>query len=178
MADHRPPRPAPENGFLADHVRMVLDSLDRLTGRRPIDPTAPPEEQARAVFHAPFVLVSHGTEDDPRLNYGNLAALALWEADWETFTSVPSRLTADSPTQAERTHLLRQARERGVIDHYSGVRVTFGGRRFMIENATLWTVSGTDGTYRGQAALFERYRYLTSPPGTHHLAVDREPPPR
>jgi hypothetical protein len=177
MADQRPPRPAPENGFLADHVRMVLDSLERLTGRRPTDPADPPEAQAQAVFHAPYVLVSHGAEADPRLNYGNLAALALWEADWETFTAVPSRLTADSQTQAERTHLLHQARERGVIDNYSGVRVAFSGRQFMIENATLWTVSDADGTYRGQAALFDRYRYLTPAPGAHHHVMDRDRPP-
>ncbi len=162
MAPDRPPCPAPENGFLAGHVCLVLDSLARLTGRHVTDPHVPPEERARFVFHAPFVLVSHGAESDPRLNYGNLAALALWQADWTTFTSIPSRLTADSTSQAERSHLLARARKQGWIDDYTGIRVTFSGRRFLIQNATLWTVSDADGTCRGQAAMFDRYRHLDS----------------
>jgi len=34
----------------------------------------------QALFEAPFVLISHGTEEDPILNYGN--RLALWLCGW------------------------------------------------------------------------------------------------
>ena len=60
------------------------------------------ELQPEKIFHAPFVLVAHGTEADPVLNYGNAAALALWEMSWEELTRTPSRLTAEAPNRGER----------------------------------------------------------------------------
>ena len=35
-------------------------------------------EEAEALMDAPFVVLSHGTEDDPIFNYGNLAAQKLF----------------------------------------------------------------------------------------------------
>jgi hypothetical protein len=48
--------------------------------------------QARDLFAFRGVVLSHGTEEDPILNYGNGAALALWEMDFGQLTSIPSRL--------------------------------------------------------------------------------------
>jgi len=44
------------------------------------------------MFLAPYVVVSHGTQDDPILNYGNRVALNLWDLPFENFTKTPSRL--------------------------------------------------------------------------------------
>lgn len=67
-----------------EHTQLMLDSFRRWVGRDLIPRTGSFVEEAAALFHAPFVVVSHGTQDDPVLNYGNQAALDLWEMDVET----------------------------------------------------------------------------------------------
>ena len=81
-------------------------SLRHWTGRRLLEPDADPLKFAERLFHAPFVLVSHGTEPDPVLNYGNQTALTLWEMTWDELTRTPSRYTAEAPNRAERAQLL------------------------------------------------------------------------
>jgi len=119
-----------------------------------------PAGLARYVFEAPFVLVSHGTEDDPVLNYGNQAALALWEMSWEELTRTPSRLTAEEPNREERAKLLEAVTQRGFIDDYSGIRISKTGRRFQISRATVWNLISEKGEPCGQAAMFDEWKFL------------------
>ena len=56
------------------HVQWLLDSFARLLGRELMARAGSVEEQAERLLHAPFVVVSHGTEADPILNYGNASA--------------------------------------------------------------------------------------------------------
>ena len=92
--------PSVKNRYRAAHVARVLASLRRWTGRALAQPTLSPEEQAREMFHAPFVLLSHNTAPDPILNYANQTALRLFDLSWEELTVMPSRLTAGTPAQA------------------------------------------------------------------------------
>lgn len=115
---------------------------------------------ARGVWEAPFVIVSHGTEADPVLNYGNQAALALWEMSWLELTRTPSRRTAEAPDREERARLLAAVTERGFIDDYSGVRISKSGRRFHIARATVWNLLTNDGSRCGQAAMFSDWKFL------------------
>lgn len=140
------------------HSQVLLDSYARLLGRELLPRVGPVEEQAWALFHAPFVVLSHGTQDDPILNYGNAAALALWETDLATFTSMPSRLTAEAPRRDERARLLERVARDGYIDDYSGIRISTTGQRFFIERATVWNVFDSDGVRVGQAATFSEWR--------------------
>lgn len=117
-------------------------------------------ENAARLAKAPFVVVSHGTEADPVLDYGNDAALALWEMPWEDFVRTPSRFTAEVPDRAERARLLDQVTRHGFIADYSGIRVTRTGRRFRIAQATVWNLVGDDGHVAGQAASFDRWQFL------------------
>jgi len=123
--------------------------------------TGSAEAQARALFAAPFVLVSHGTEEDPVLNYGNRMALELWEMTWEQLTRTPSRVTAESVNQAERERMLARVAARGFIDEYRGVRISNTGRRFLVEDAIVWNVVDAKNKKRGQAATFSRWSFLT-----------------
>jgi hypothetical protein len=108
--------------------------------------------QAISPWEDPCPIVSHGTEPDPIFRWANPAALALWETDWETFTQMPSRLSAqdDPDIQTDRSRYLAEARARGFVEGYQGIRISAKGRRFRIR-ATLWTVSGPGGIL-GQAA--------------------------
>ena len=154
--------PVPQTPELEAHLGRLVRSHLRLTGRElfPGATRLPPGELARLVAEAPFVLVSHGTEADPVLNYGNTTALGLWEMDWETFTRTPSRFTAEAPNREERARLLERVTSFGFIDDYSGVRVSRTGRRFLISQATVWNVSHNDGSPAGQAATFGAWRFL------------------
>ncbi len=140
--------------------QLLLNSFHRWLGRDLIERKGSPEEQARALYHAPFVVVSHGMEADPILKYGNKAALDLWELDWERFTKTPSRLTAEPVNQAERARMLARAQEKGFIDDYKGVRISGTGKRFLVEQAIVWNVVGAEGEQVGQAATFSRWTFL------------------
>ena len=144
----------------AAHVRLLLDSFARLLGRELISRSGSIEEQAERLFHAPFVVVSHGTEADPVLNYGNAAALALWEMDFATLAQTPSRLTAEPVHRDERARLLERTRRDGYVDDYAGIRISSTGKRFRIERAVVWNLVDAAGVRRGQAATFDRWTPL------------------
>jgi len=146
--------------FAAAQTQIIARSLKHWTGRTLLPRNFAAAELAEKVFHAPFVLVSHGPEPDPVLNYGNAAALALWEMSWAEFTRTPSRLTAEAPNRGERARLLAAVAARGFIDDYSGIRISKTGRRFRIAQATVWNLLDERGGYSGQAALFSRRELL------------------
>lgn len=135
-------------------------SLRQWTGRDLLPGNLAGEALARALYEAPFVLVSHGTEPDPVLNYGNGTALGLWQLDWDAFTHLPSRYTAEAPNREERARLLEAVTRQGYIDDYSGVRISSTGRRFRIARATVWNLVAPDGSRAGQAAMFDRWQFF------------------
>jgi hypothetical protein len=140
--------------------QLLLNSFRHWLGRELIARTGGAEQQAKMLYHAPFVVVSHRMEADPILNYGNKIALDLWDLDWERFTTTPSRLTAEPVNQAERARMLARAHEKGFIDDYKGVRITGTGKRFLVEQAIVWNVVDGAGRQLGQAATFSRWTFL------------------
>ncbi|HEY1662241.1 MAG TPA: MEKHLA domain-containing protein [Verrucomicrobiae bacterium] len=149
-----------QTGFANAHTQTLVQSFKRFTGRDLLPGKLTGMELAQKLFEAPFVVVSHGTEADPILNYGNQAALSLWEMSWEEFTRTPSRLTAEMPNREERARLLETAARCGFIDDYSGVRISKSGRRFEISRATIWNLVTATGDPCGQAATFSGWRSL------------------
>jgi hypothetical protein len=148
-----------QTSFASQHSLVLAQSHRRFTGRELL-PGVGAGDLARALFEAPFVLVSHGTQSDPVLNYGNAAALALWEMSWDELTRTPSRLTAEAPLREERARLLAAVTERGFIEDYSGIRIAKSGRRFRIARATVWNLVTERGEPCGQAAMFSDWQYL------------------
>jgi len=142
------------------HTQIIAQSLKHWTGRELLVGSGSSAELAERIFHAPFVLVSHGTEADPVLNYGNQTALNLWEMTWAELTATPSRLTAEAPNREERARLLAAVTQNGFIDNYSGIRISKNGRRFRIAQATVWNLISATGQPCGQAALFARWEFL------------------
>ncbi len=142
------------------HTACLARSLKHWTGRELLLDVRDARELAEKVFGAPFVLVSHGMEADPVLNYGNATALALWEMTWEELTHTPSRFTAEAPNREERARLLDTVTRQGFIDDYSGVRISKSGRRFRIARATVWNLIATDGGRCGQAAMFSQWEFI------------------
>jgi hypothetical protein len=139
---------------------LLLNSFSHWVKRDLIERHGTPVEEAQRLFDSPFVVVSHGLEEDPILNYGNRVALSLWEMDWDRFTRTPSRLTAEPPNQAERAEMLERTTVRGFIDDYRGIRKTRTGQRFLVERAIVWNVVDEHHHRKGQAATFSTWSYL------------------
>ena len=85
------------NPDVMEWSQLLLNSFRHWTGHELLERVGDPDYQAHALFLSPFVVVSHGMEEDPLINYGNQVALELWEMTWEDLTRTPSRLTAEPP---------------------------------------------------------------------------------
>ena len=149
------------NPVVVEWTQRLLNSFRHWTSRELIERLGEPDAQASRLFQAPFVVVSHGAETDPLLNYGNQIALDLWEMTWDQLVQMPSRLTAEPVNRAEREGMLEQAKACGYLDTYRGVRMTSTGRRFLVENVLIWNVVDAEGRRIGQAATFSQWTWLT-----------------
>ena len=148
------------NPAIVEWSQLLLNSFLHWTGRELLERAGGSDYQAHALFQSPFVVVSHGVEEDPLLNYGNQLALELWVMTWEDLTRTASRLTTEPMNRAEREWMLEQARTRGYLDTSRGVRITSTGRRFLVENALIWNVVDAAGRRVGQAATFSQWTWL------------------
>ncbi len=134
---------------------LFAGSYARLTGERLV-----PEGCGAAwlYFDAPFAVVAHDTQPDPRFIYANRTAQACFEYAWDEFVGLPSRLSAEAPEQAERQRLLDAVRRDGVATDYRGLRIAKSGRRFWIEGGVIWQLVDDRGVAHGQAAQFSSWR--------------------
>ncbi|MCS7029909.1 MAG: MEKHLA domain-containing protein [Gloeomargarita sp. SKYG116] len=142
------------------HSQRLISSFRHWTGQRLMDASLDLEALAYGLFHAPWVLVSHDTQPDPCFNYGNQAALDLWETTWDQWIGLPSRLSAADEYQPERAQLLQQVKTQGWAQGYRGVRISRKGRRFQFQNAIVWNVLDDQGQFYGQAAMFREWTWL------------------
>ncbi|MFN3681235.1 MAG: MEKHLA domain-containing protein [Nitrospira sp.] len=137
--------------------QQLLNSFRHWMGRELITRSGSSLRDAEILFTAPFVVVSHGNEPDPILNYGNHAALRLWAMEWDQFTRTPSRMTAEPVHREERRRILERAQARGYVEGYRGVRISATNHRFLVIDAILWNVLDDQGCYLGQAAMFQQW---------------------
>lgn len=152
--------PGEHNLYLVEHILLLRTSFYRLTGRHLVDPHLPDLDAAKVIYFAPYVVVSHDIAIDPIFNYGNRAALDLFELSWSDFIALPSRKSAEMPDREARSRLLQEVSIKGYIDHYSGIRISSSGKRFQIDNAIVWNLIDAKGSYCGQAATFSTWQYF------------------
>ena len=112
------------------------------------------------LFACGFPVLAHDTDKDPRLSYANAAALQLWETHWDELIGMPSRLTAPESERAERSNALGQAQRLDAVRNYRGRRISRQGRRFMINNAKIWSLWDAEERVCGQAACFSDWWWL------------------
>lgn len=148
-----------ESFCVTRHVDILQTSYLHWTGQHLIDANITQDTVVAALDIAPFAVVSHGTQNDPVFNYGNKLALNMFEMNWDEFTALPSRLSAEPMNQAERASLLARVSQLGYIDDYTGIRISKSGRRFLISNATIWNLLN-DGKHYGQAALIRDWSFI------------------
>ncbi|GHF45631.1 PAS domain S-box-containing protein [Amycolatopsis bartoniae] len=138
-----------------DFAQLLNSSHERVVGR-PLLPGGSPD--ARWLYEdAPFVLLAHDTSDDPLFVYANRMAQRCFEYSWDEFVGLPSRLSAEAPDRDERDRLMAGVRRQGFVESYRGLRIAKSGRRFWLEDATVWNLVDADGALRGQAARVPRW---------------------
>ena len=142
---------------------LLLQSHQRAFGRSLIaigQPNPPQRLISQALFSCGFPVLAHGTGDDPKLTYANAAALQLWDSRWSDLIGMPSRLTAPETERAERSSALGQAKRHDAVENYRGIRISRKDRRFMINNAKIWTLWDGEGQVCGQAASFSTWWWI------------------
>ncbi len=153
-------QPAPENDWQSPFVAALVASFDRATGgdlvsEAGLDPAA----LGRSAWDGNFALLSHG--NDAILTYANRFALGLWEMDWPTMLVTPSRETAPQGEDRDtRAALMDEVARNGFIRNYTGRRVSRSGRLFLIERATVWTMTDEKGARFGTGAFFSSIKRL------------------
>jgi MEKHLA domain len=154
MIDHADLAASPEFFRLLDH------SYERFVGS-PLAPSG--SGPAWLYHHAPFAVVAHNTEPDPRFIYANRTAQTCFEYGWDEFTSLRSRFSAEVPDRTERQRVLDAVTRDGFVTGYRGLRIAKSGRRFWIEDGTVWQLIDADGVWRGQAAMFPSWKDVRTP---------------
>jgi hypothetical protein len=140
--------------------QLLLDNYQNFLGHELIERKGNPEEQAKALFFAPFAVASHGTEADPIYNYGNKVILDLWERSWDEMIKTPSRLSAEPILREERQKILEKTTTQGYLKNYQCMRISRNGQRYKIEDITIWNLQNSQGNYCGQAATFSNWSVL------------------
>jgi len=120
-------------------------------------PLTPNKSFIKAFDECPYPIASHTSETVPKFNYANKAALDLFDVTWDALIGSPSRMSAPEANQIERETLLSQVKSHGFIRQYKGIRQTHGGKKFLIEDATVWNIIDHIGKIHGQAVIILRH---------------------
>jgi len=143
---------------------LLVESYRRIVGQEPpflAPPLLAPEARPSASWlyaEAPVCVLAHNTAPDPHFIYANRCAQDLFGYTFDEIMALPSRLSAEEPARGERQRLLEQVAKNGFVTGYSGVRIAKSGRRFRIEDGVLWQLKDRDGSLRGVAATFAKWR--------------------
>jgi len=151
--------PAPCNDFRTDLALLICGNFEQLLARPLIQ--ANKHDIGRHLYEAPFAVLAHDNCIDPIFIYANLQAQKVFEMNWEQFVKLPSRMSAEPMSQAQRASLLALVASKGFIDHYSGIRISKTGKRFEINQATVWNLCNAKNERIGQAATFEQVIPIT-----------------
>ena len=142
----------------ADHrfvtrATVILDSFRRCVGRELIDRSGDAAEDARRLFDLPQAVLAHDTSPEPLLDWANRAAAVAFDATPDGLLGLPSSRTAPADATADRRQLFEILARRGFVTGYSGVRASLTGRRFIIDDVTVFELFDAAGKPAGHAAM-------------------------
>ena len=153
--------PGEDNDFHNEFVARVGRSFGRVTGRDFFADTGiDPKNAGRGAWAGSFALLTHRGDEKAMLNYANPFAMRLWECGWDALVSSPSSATAPAQDSEARDVLLDKVARDNFVSGYSGRRVSFTGRLFLIQDVTVWRLLDESSASFGVGAFFRRYQYL------------------
>ena len=142
---------------------ILLESYHRFVGQTLAPAGLDDAQAARWLYEdAACCILAHDAAADPHFIYANKAAQHCFEYRWDEFTVLPSRLSAEAPNRAERQDLLDRVARDGFARGYRGLRISRSGRRFFIEDGTVWQLTDGHGALHGQGAMFPHWQDVTS----------------
>ncbi len=144
----------------AKFFHLLTSSYARLVGAPLVEPGC---DASWLYEQAPFAVLAHNTDRDPRFIYANKAAQRCFEYSWDEFMQLHSRLSAEAPDRAERQRLLNAVASKGFVSGYSGLRIAKSGRRFWIRDGVIWQLTDEHGIQQGQAAIFRSWQDAPQP---------------
>jgi hypothetical protein len=137
---------------------LLAGSYSRLVGERLVPSEHDDQNAVRWLYEeAPFCVLAHNTDPDPIFIYGNKTAQTCFEYSWDELTWLRSRLSAEEPNREERQRLLDAVKRHGFATGYRGLRIAKSGRRFWIEDVTVWQLVDRDDLLHGQAAVYRKW---------------------
>jgi hypothetical protein len=151
-------KPSQANNYHDEIAHIIVNSHQTLTGKSLTNQQGQ-MGLGKFLYEAPFAVLAHDRSEDPIFFYGNLKAQEIFELNWSELIQLPSRYSAEFSNQEARQYLLDQVASKGFIDNYTGTRISKTGRRFQIENATVWNLLNQDNQHIGQAATFKEVLY-------------------
>ena len=134
-------------------AQEILDSYRRLLGRDLVERSGDEAEDARRLFDLHVAVLAHDTSPQPLLDWANQVAASAFDATPEALMGLPSSRTAPADAVADRGKLFETLAPRGFITGYSGVRVSLAGRRFIIDDVTVFALADAAGRPAGHAAV-------------------------
>lgn len=138
-------------------LALICDSYRRLLGVPLVAPGLSEHEVAKWLYEdAPFCILAHEHAAEPRFVFANRAAQRCFGYGWGEFVGMPSRLSAEEANREERQQLLDAVARRGYATGYRGLRVAKSGKRFWIEDVTVWNLVDAEGRVHGQAATYRK----------------------
>ena len=138
---------------------LLTASYARFTKAALVPPDVPRARGAAWLYReAPFCVLAHDLDADPRFIYANKAAQACFEYSWDELIGLRSHRSAEAPNRQERQRVLDRVAAQGFATNYRGLRIAKSGRRFWIEDGTIWQLVDGDGVHHGQAATFSSWR--------------------
>ncbi|WP_373976641.1 MEKHLA domain-containing protein [Chitinibacter sp. SCUT-21] len=140
-------------------VNLMCTSYRRLLGRDLVAPDLSVEQAAQWLQNeAPFCVLAHDGATDPCFIFANSTAQRCFEYAQDELIGLPSRLSAEAPNREERQQLLDAVSRQGYATGYRGLRIAKSGRRFWIEDVTVWNLIDEHGVCHGQAATYAQWR--------------------
>jgi PAS domain S-box-containing protein len=144
----------------ASFADLLAESYAKLTGELLVPGGMSGDAAAAWLYEAPFGVLTHDTSPDPLFTYANRAAQQLFGYSRDEFVGLPSRLSAAAgQARDERQLFMDMVQRQGYADNYRGVRVTKSGRRFWIQDATVWNLIDAESVPVGQAALIRNWTF-------------------
>ena len=142
----------PDPRFIT-RAREILESYRRRLGHDLFERSGDAAEDARRLFDLPLAVLAHDASPAPLLDWANLAAARAFDATPESLLGRPSADTAPTDAVSDRRALFEVLAGQGFVTGYSGVRISLTGRRFVIDDVTVFEVTGAAGRPAGHAAV-------------------------
>lgn len=135
-------------------IRQINENFLRLSGKPLYAPPGAADVHQWLHEEAPYGILAHNTDVEPRFIYANKHALASFKYTAGEILAVPSRLSASEEDRPERQRMLELVLRDGIVYDYSGPRVDKYGNSFTIYDGVVWQLRNANGELWGQAALF------------------------